>query len=54
VSTGPADPVRDPAQALVWGLGRAVDLDRPDRWGGLADLPELSTSLVEFAESRYN
>ncbi|QKG20145.1 type I polyketide synthase [Actinomadura verrucosospora] len=40
VSTGPADPVDDPAQAAVWGLGRAAALERTDRWGGLIDLPE--------------
>ncbi|ALG09888.1 acyl transferase domain-containing protein [Kibdelosporangium phytohabitans] len=39
VSTGTADPVRAPAQAMVWGFGRAVALERPDRWGGLVDLP---------------
>ncbi|MDT0309259.1 type I polyketide synthase [Streptomyces sp. DSM 44917] len=39
VSTSPADPVRDPAQALLWGLGRAAAVERPDRWGGLIDLP---------------
>ncbi|MFI2652798.1 SDR family NAD(P)-dependent oxidoreductase, partial [Micromonospora fulviviridis] len=25
--------------ALAWGLGRVVALERPDRWGGLIDLP---------------
>ncbi|MER5705888.1 SDR family NAD(P)-dependent oxidoreductase, partial [Micromonospora sp. NPDC002296] len=25
--------------ALAWGLGRAVALEQPDRWGGLVDLP---------------
>ncbi|WP_437512398.1 SDR family NAD(P)-dependent oxidoreductase [Sorangium sp. So ce1099] len=29
----------DPRQAAVWGLGRAVSLEHPDRWGGLIDLP---------------
>ncbi|SPF04004.1 Erythronolide synthase, modules 1 and 2 [Streptomyces sp. MA5143a] len=41
VGTGPADPVRSPWQALVWGLGRAVPLESPDRWGGLVDLPDV-------------
>ncbi len=27
------------AQSAVWGLGRAAALERPDRWGGLIDLP---------------
>ncbi|GAA2131044.1 type I polyketide synthase [Actinomadura napierensis] len=40
VSTGPADPVDDPAQAAVWGLGRVAALEHADRWGGLIDLPE--------------
>ncbi|MET7642033.1 type I polyketide synthase, partial [Streptomyces sp. NPDC005438] len=43
VSVGPADPVRSPAQAMVWGLGRVVGLEHPDRWGGLVDLPERWT-----------
>ncbi len=29
----------DPRQALIWGLGRTVALEHPDRWGGLVDLP---------------
>ncbi|TCJ31508.1 SDR family NAD(P)-dependent oxidoreductase, partial [Parafrankia sp. BMG5.11] len=28
------------SQAEVWGLGRVVGLEHPDRWGGLIDLPE--------------
>ncbi|MET7370727.1 type I polyketide synthase [Streptomyces sp. NPDC005566] len=40
VSTGASDPVRNPAQALVWGLGRAIDRAGSTRWGGLIDLPE--------------
>ncbi|MGK5534322.1 SDR family NAD(P)-dependent oxidoreductase, partial [Streptomyces sp. URMC 129] len=40
VATGPADPVRDPAQAQLWGLGRVIALEQPHRWGGLVDLPE--------------
>ncbi|MFG2943548.1 SDR family NAD(P)-dependent oxidoreductase, partial [Streptomyces sp. NPDC048282] len=41
VCTGGADPtvVRE-AQAQVWGLGRVVGLEHPQRWGGLVDLPE--------------
>ncbi len=38
VSTGAADPVTDPEQALVWGLGQVVRQEQPSRWGGLADL----------------
>ena len=29
-----------PEQAAVWGLGRAVALEQPERWGGLIDLPQ--------------
>ncbi|MEV0639960.1 SDR family NAD(P)-dependent oxidoreductase [Streptomyces sp. NPDC050619] len=39
VTVGP-DPARRPAQAGVWGLGRVAALEWPERWGGLADLPE--------------
>ncbi|MCM3806462.1 SDR family NAD(P)-dependent oxidoreductase [Streptomyces sp. DR7-3] len=39
VSTGGADRLGAPAQALVWGLGGAVALEHPQRWGGLIDLP---------------
>ncbi|MEU6666933.1 type I polyketide synthase [Streptomyces sp. NPDC046727] len=39
VATGPADQVTAPAQAQIWGLGRVVALEHPDRWGGLIDLP---------------
>jgi rifamycin polyketide synthase module 1/2/3 len=39
VNIGIQDTLTAPAQASVWGLGRAVALERPDRWGGLIDLP---------------
>ncbi|WP_270074935.1 type I polyketide synthase [Streptomonospora mangrovi] len=39
VSTGPGDPLRTPAQALVWGLGRVAAQEHPALWGGLVDLP---------------
>jgi acyl transferase domain-containing protein len=39
VSTGPGDPLTAPADAAVWGLGRVVGLEHPERWGGLVDLP---------------
>ncbi|XTZ15526.1 type I polyketide synthase [Micromonospora echinospora] len=39
VSTGRADPLDHPRQALVWGLGRVVALEHADRWGGLVDVP---------------
>ncbi|WP_438874986.1 type I polyketide synthase [Winogradskya consettensis] len=39
VSTGRADPVRDPGQAQLWGVGRVAALEHPRTWGGLIDLP---------------
>ncbi|MFV8754834.1 SDR family NAD(P)-dependent oxidoreductase [Nannocystaceae bacterium ST9] len=39
VSTGRADHLDNPLQAMAWGLGRVVALEHPDRWGGLIDLP---------------
>ena len=39
VSVGPGDPLTEPAAALVWGLGRVLALEEPERWGGLVDLP---------------
>nr|AGY62759.1 EbeG [Kitasatospora aburaviensis]SCN11953.1 ebeE-type I polyketide synthase [Kitasatospora aburaviensis] len=39
VSVGGADPLVSPGQAALWGLGRTVALEHPDRWGGLVDLP---------------
>ncbi|MEU5047694.1 type I polyketide synthase [Streptomyces griseorubiginosus] len=38
VATGSEDPVLDPRQAAVWGLGQALSLELPERWGGLVDL----------------
>nr|WP_246258507.1 type I polyketide synthase [Amycolatopsis anabasis] len=43
------DPVRSPEQAMTWGLGRVAAVERPQRWGGLVDLPEL---LDERAQDR--
>ncbi|MFJ1709858.1 SDR family NAD(P)-dependent oxidoreductase, partial [Kitasatospora sp. NPDC088346] len=37
---GDAQSALSPAQAQVWGLGRVVALEHPERWGGLVDLPE--------------
>ena len=34
-----ADPPTEALQALVWGFGRTVALERRDIWGGLIDLP---------------
>ncbi|WP_246150110.1 type I polyketide synthase [Streptomyces qinzhouensis] len=44
VQTGAGEVTTNPAQTAVWGLGRAVGLERPELWGGLVDLPaELDT-----------
>ncbi len=45
-ATGPL-----PEQASVWGLGRVYGLDRPERWGGLIDLPAPHTATPGAAES---
>ncbi|UED83922.1 type I polyketide synthase [Streptomyces profundus] len=39
VGTGAADAPPDPWGARLWGLGRTVALEHPERWGGLVDLP---------------
>ncbi|WP_344619698.1 type I polyketide synthase, partial [Dactylosporangium salmoneum] len=39
VATEDGEAVPGAAQAQLWGLGRVVALERPDRWGGLVDLP---------------
>ncbi|WP_067467658.1 type I polyketide synthase [Actinomadura macra] len=39
VSTGPSDPLVNPVQAQVWGLGRVAALENPRTWAGLIDLP---------------
>ncbi|WP_275527309.1 type I polyketide synthase [Herbidospora mongoliensis] len=40
VSIGRSDPLANPVQAQIWGLGRVAALEYPDRWGGLIDLPQ--------------
>nr|WP_229328555.1 type I polyketide synthase [Streptomyces sp. UNOC14_S4] len=42
VSTGRADRLESPAQALTWGLGRVAALEHGERYGGLVDLPETA------------
>ncbi|ANP49915.1 polyketide synthase [Streptomyces griseochromogenes] len=41
VVTGPGEALAGPVQTQVWGLGRVVALEHPDRWGGLIDLPAV-------------
>ncbi|MFC9249522.1 SDR family NAD(P)-dependent oxidoreductase, partial [Streptomyces sp. NPDC057136] len=49
VSVGGADRMDNPEQAQLWGLGRVVGFEHPERWGGLVDVPE---SVAERAVSR--
>ncbi|WP_460748401.1 type I polyketide synthase, partial [Micromonospora schwarzwaldensis] len=39
VSVGDSDPIKNVWQGQVWGLGRVIGAEQPDRWGGLIDLP---------------
>ena len=41
VAADPGDLLASPLQAQVWGLGRVVGLEHPERWGGLVDLPAV-------------
>ncbi|MEU3545142.1 type I polyketide synthase [Streptomyces paromomycinus] len=41
VAAGRGEALSRPVQAQVWGLGRVVALEHPERWGGLVDLPEV-------------
>ncbi|WP_323185615.1 type I polyketide synthase [Kitasatospora sp. NBC_01287] len=41
VSIGRSDPLNSLAMGQIWGFGRVVALEHPDRWGGLVDLPEV-------------
>ncbi|WP_189868114.1 type I polyketide synthase, partial [Streptomyces noursei] len=41
VSVNGSDTLSEPGQAQMWGLGRVVALEHPERWGGLVDLPEI-------------
>ncbi|MEU4205632.1 type I polyketide synthase, partial [Streptomyces sp. NPDC026294] len=49
VAAGAQETLTRPVQAQVWGLGRVVALEHPERWGGLVDLPE---TLDERAGAR--
>jgi len=46
VAVEPGDPVGNPYQAGIWGLGRVAALEQPRRWGGLVDLPETLDDVV--------
>ncbi|MFI0857642.1 type I polyketide synthase, partial [Streptomyces sp. NPDC021098] len=49
VATAASEPLGSAAQAQIWGLGRVVALEHPERWGGLIDLP---ATLDERAADR--
>ncbi|MEV5217511.1 type I polyketide synthase, partial [Streptomyces albidoflavus] len=42
VSVGRSDPAADPDRAALWGLGRVLALDEPERWGGLVDVDHVA------------
>ncbi|WP_425471126.1 type I polyketide synthase [Saccharothrix texasensis] len=47
VAVDAAERLADRFQGALWGLGTVLGLDRPDRWGGLVDLPaEVSDDVV--------
>jgi len=52
VAAARADAPSSPAQARVWGLGRVIGLEHPERWGGLIDLPGGPGSLDERSANR--
>ncbi|TCO44758.1 type I polyketide synthase [Actinocrispum wychmicini] len=41
LAAGSGDVLDRPMQATIWGMGRVVSLEHPDRWGGLVDLPNV-------------
>ncbi|WP_420719667.1 type I polyketide synthase [Streptomyces sp. RTd22] len=40
VSVASGERLLNPVGAQLWGLGRTVALEQPERWGGLVDVPE--------------
>ncbi|MEU1020434.1 type I polyketide synthase [Streptomyces sp. NPDC005898] len=46
VAVGGSEALVSAVQAQVWGLGRVVALEHPERWGGLVDLPETLDDRV--------
>jgi acyl transferase domain-containing protein/acyl carrier protein len=45
----PADSPVSVLQTLLWGLGRVIALEHPERWGGLIDVPESLEDRVVAA-----
>ncbi|MEU1488572.1 type I polyketide synthase [Streptomyces sp. NPDC005752] len=52
MSIGRSEAPTGAAQALTWGLGRVLGLERPERWGGLVDLPADPGTLDARAWAR--
>ncbi|WP_438021147.1 type I polyketide synthase [Sorangium sp. So ce315] len=52
VSVGRSDRGVEPAQSMIWGLGRVVALEHPERWGGLIDLPAVPAALDDRGRER--
>ncbi|GDY59328.1 hypothetical protein SVIO_099510 [Streptomyces violaceusniger] len=40
VSVGRSDRLVSPVQSMLWGLGRILEAEYAQRWGGVVDLPE--------------
>ncbi|HWM03239.1 MAG TPA: beta-ketoacyl reductase, partial [Actinophytocola sp.] len=51
VAVDDTDEPGDPAQAALWGLGRVVALEHPDRWGGLVDVASGQSNQLAAALS---
>ncbi|WP_245712924.1 type I polyketide synthase [Micromonospora nigra] len=49
IAAGPGERTGDIWAAATWGLGRAVALEQPDRWGGLVDLPARADRTTRAA-----
>ncbi|ONI87942.1 hypothetical protein ALI144C_08400 [Actinosynnema sp. ALI-1.44] len=41
VQTGSGEVTTNPEQTQLWGMGRVIGMELPDRWGGLIDLPPV-------------
>jgi mycoketide-CoA synthase len=48
VSTSRTDRLAHWMQGTIWGLGRVLAVEHPERWGGLVDLPPGSRSPAEL------
>ncbi|WP_203721032.1 type I polyketide synthase, partial [Paractinoplanes brasiliensis] len=49
VTSGAVEPVTDPWQAQLWGLGRVFGSESPDRWGGLIDVADPADAVPVLA-----